>query len=260
MPGISDELDVLQDSVLQQSRSVEGIWQGLKVIEEEDDPEMFERAPRKRRGRPDGRWFGYRLLSYAEAKALIYVPSYLHVLQVLESSLVEKLQELGSQEEVALVDVSFQPDSLGPRPISHAALLADYLNGKLAPYQAAQQRLRAGAEQLAALHAESARRVEQGLPDGSVLEQMADQVCERAKRVQLTPLTSYAGCAALFEQQGWLLTLVRNTGSGDDIEAASRVLDEWVRCGVLSLKQARELSMLAPVCRWSDDWWRPGAT
>lgn len=34
-----------------------------------------------------------------------------------------------------------QPDTLGPKPISHAALLVDYLNGKLRPFEDAHQRM-----------------------------------------------------------------------------------------------------------------------
>lgn len=56
--------------------SVEGIWQGLKILNGEIDPSYFTGKGRKRRGRPSGHRFGDRVLGYLEARKLIYIPSY----------------------------------------------------------------------------------------------------------------------------------------------------------------------------------------
>ena len=58
------------------SDSVEGIWQGLKVIGGDTDFSYFSGKGRKRRGRPEGHRFGDRLLGYVEARRMIYIPSY----------------------------------------------------------------------------------------------------------------------------------------------------------------------------------------
>ncbi|HYD41719.1 MAG TPA: hypothetical protein VEB43_12905 [Anaeromyxobacter sp.] len=56
--------------------SVEGIWQGLKILDGETDPSFFTGKGRKRRGRPSGHRFGARVLGYVDARRLIYIPSY----------------------------------------------------------------------------------------------------------------------------------------------------------------------------------------
>jgi hypothetical protein len=58
------------------SDSVEGVWQGLKVIQGEVDPSCFKGKGRKRRGRPEGHRFGEKLLGYLEARQAIYIPTY----------------------------------------------------------------------------------------------------------------------------------------------------------------------------------------
>jgi hypothetical protein len=51
--------------------SVEDIWQGLKRIDGHTDETCFMR-PRKRRGVVSGHDYGYRLLTYLEARPLIH--------------------------------------------------------------------------------------------------------------------------------------------------------------------------------------------
>ncbi len=59
--------------------SVEGIWQGLKILDGAIDPSFFTGKGRKRRGRPSGHRFGDRVLGYVEARKLVYIPSYEHL-------------------------------------------------------------------------------------------------------------------------------------------------------------------------------------
>ncbi len=121
--------------------TVEGIWQGLKRLDGECQIEAMRKPARKRRGRPDGHNYGdYRLLAYGQAKALIYIPAYLAQLRI-HLELIQELHRRAAQNTVTIVDVTYQPDVFGPRPISHASLLVDYLENKLGPYEQAHQRL-----------------------------------------------------------------------------------------------------------------------
>lgn len=87
--------------------SVEGIWQGLKVFESADvDVTKFGVANMKnikRTSRKFGKVLGHRegvkgerLLPYLEARRLIYLPTYLWVLENRLKSLLEQLKELNS--------------------------------------------------------------------------------------------------------------------------------------------------------------------
>ena len=77
------------------------------------DERLFHGQPKKRRGRPDGHLFGdYRLRDYGQ---LIYIPAYLELIRQ-QSEIIAKLDP-----DVEIVNVSYQPDTLGPKPISHAA-------------------------------------------------------------------------------------------------------------------------------------------
>ena len=91
---------------------------GLKCLDNGTDERLFHGQPKKRRGRPDGHLYGYyRLLDNGQAKALIYIPTYLELIRQ-QSDVVARLDP-----DVEILDVSYQPDTLGPKLISHAALL-----------------------------------------------------------------------------------------------------------------------------------------
>lgn len=173
------------------SRSVEGIWQGLKRIAGQTETAQFKRQARKRRGKPQGHEYAYRLLDYDEAKALVYIPSYLFVLQNLETELVAGLRNAGAQ--VSVHDVSYQPDCLGPRPISHAALLTDFLNGELQPYVQAQQSI------------EKLRECELKVLEGRIHELLPAR-----------PLTDYRACADLFEKESLMLLAIKKAQAKGD--------------------------------------------
>jgi hypothetical protein len=120
--------------------SVEGIWQGLKVFENADvdvstlqiaDMKGIKRTTRRYgavRGHRAGLG-GQRLLSYAEARKQIYLPTYRWVLEHKLGHEVEALRELGAgNKTVVLLDyeTNGDVDDLS-RPLSHASLVAGHL-------------------------------------------------------------------------------------------------------------------------------------
>ena len=123
--------------------SVEGIWQGLKVFETCGvDLAMFRNATMKnikrtvrRFGRPLGHQKGVRateLLSYLDARLLIYVPAYKWMLENKAQEQVQKLRSLSENRVVVLLDYNTNEDIADPStPLSHAAMVKAYIEGKL---------------------------------------------------------------------------------------------------------------------------------
>ncbi|MCI0703613.1 MAG: hypothetical protein L0241_21235, partial [Planctomycetia bacterium] len=58
------------------SHTVEGVWQGLKVIRGKIATRFFRGPGAKRGGKPSGHQFGKKELGIIEARRLIYVPAY----------------------------------------------------------------------------------------------------------------------------------------------------------------------------------------
>jgi hypothetical protein len=123
------------------SASVEGIWQGLKVFDQADvDPTKFAIATMrgiKRSARQFGRVLGHRagvvgdrLLTYAEARHTIYLPTYRWVLDQRLQELVAELQRLARAHTVILLDFerNCDLDDL-THPLSHACLVRQYAEG-----------------------------------------------------------------------------------------------------------------------------------
>jgi hypothetical protein len=121
------------------SMTVEGIWQGLKVFERADvDQSRFTiTAMRgiKRSARVYGKVLGHRaglasdrLLSYAEARCLIYLPPYRWVLDHRLQDLLGELRRLAANQTVLLLDyeTNCDIDDL-THPLSHACLVKRYL-------------------------------------------------------------------------------------------------------------------------------------
>lgn len=121
------------------SMSVEGIWQGLKVFENEDiDRSSFHNATMKgikRTFRRHGRCIGHRkgvkgneLLEYFEARKQIYVPSYYWMLQNRCSEQVNKIGEMAKTKTVILLDYNTNADVEDWRkPLSHASLIKNFI-------------------------------------------------------------------------------------------------------------------------------------
>jgi hypothetical protein len=122
--------------------SVEGIWQGLKVFENEGiDRSKITRADMKnlkRSVRKFGRVLGHqaglsslRLLAYREAREEIYLPCYLWVLENKLQDEVRALRELGATRSVVLLDFETNTDLDDlSKPLSHAGLVQRFLEGR----------------------------------------------------------------------------------------------------------------------------------
>lgn len=123
--------------------SVEGIWQGLKVFEHYGvDLQMFRNATMKnikrtvrRFGRTLGHQKGVRsteLFSYIDARTQIYLPTYKWMLENKAAAQIAKLREWSENRVVVLLDYNTNEDIFDPSsPLSHAAMVKAYIEGKL---------------------------------------------------------------------------------------------------------------------------------
>jgi hypothetical protein len=123
----------------QTAKSVEGIWQALKVFESADvDKEMFQNDTMKnikRTVRKFGKPLGHRkgingteLLSYIDARIQIYLPSYLWILENKVSEILDRLKEASQKEDIVLLDYETNCDVLNPKkPLSHAFLVKAFV-------------------------------------------------------------------------------------------------------------------------------------
>ncbi len=122
---------------------VEGIWQGLKVFENQDvDFALFNNATMKnlkrtvkRFGKPLGHRkgaFGTELLDYYHARMLIYLPSYKWVLDNVDyvHRVVEKIKEQSAVQDIVLLDYNTNCNIYDiATPLSHAGLIKLYIEG-----------------------------------------------------------------------------------------------------------------------------------
>ena len=121
--------------------SVEGIWQGLKVFEYYDiDHASFcnntmkglKRTVRKY-GAPLGHrkgTHGTELLSYYEARMLIYLPSYKYILEKIPEvySIVQRIKEQSKISDIVFLDYATNIDVRDTSsPLSHAGLVKLYI-------------------------------------------------------------------------------------------------------------------------------------
>lgn len=112
------------------SHSVEGIWQGLKVINGELGEELFKRRPVKRQGIPEGHLFGSELISLIEARHKIYRPSYFFH---LENNIPKELKELICRQAIIkpvyFYDVEENVEIEDPSsPLAHSFFAAEFFN------------------------------------------------------------------------------------------------------------------------------------
>ena len=115
------------------SHSVEGIWQGLKIINGSTEERLFSITPRKRKGFVEGHRYGEQILDIPEARERIYIPSYTFFLDNFASQ--DAIEEIGEQQRmgkrVFVYDVDSNADIRNPAPLAHASVLATYLNLKI---------------------------------------------------------------------------------------------------------------------------------
>ena len=121
--------------------SVEGIWQGLKVFASADtDARKFavtSMRDLKRTVRRNGAVLGHRrgvdgadLLSYRDARYLIYLPAYRWVLDHRLQPELAELARLRRSQPIVLLDYETNADVDDlTKPLSHAALVVRYLEG-----------------------------------------------------------------------------------------------------------------------------------
>lgn len=121
------------------SFSVEGVWQGLKVFENEDISfESFTNKSMKnlkRTSRVHGRILGHRkgvdseiILDYVTAKKQIYIPTYYWMLEHFASKLIDKLASIAKEKDIVLLDYNTSTDiESDSKPLSHAYLLKLYI-------------------------------------------------------------------------------------------------------------------------------------
>lgn len=120
---------------------VEAVWQGLKVFDgcgvdyatlHNDTMKDIKRTVRKY-GKPLGHQYGNRILNYEEARWLIYLPTYLYMLENVPSvkHTLGKIRELLEEQDVVLLDYNTNCNVADyTKPLSHAGLVKLYLEGK----------------------------------------------------------------------------------------------------------------------------------
>jgi hypothetical protein len=125
----------------QVAASVEGLWQGLKVFEEEDvDTSKWAITTMrdiKRSGKSRGAVRGHRfgvggaaLLGYRDARYRIYLPAYRWVLEHRLAREIELLRTELRARPVVLLDYETNEDVDDLScPLSHAALVKHFLSG-----------------------------------------------------------------------------------------------------------------------------------
>lgn len=125
------------------SQSVEGIWQGLKVFENNDvDRSKFEITSMKglkrtvrKFGIPKGHRKGINgdeLLDYITARKLIYLPTYKWVLDNELKEEIKQLKKLSQNGTLILLDYETNGDiEHTKKPLSHAQLIKMRIEEKL---------------------------------------------------------------------------------------------------------------------------------
>lgn len=120
--------------------SVEGIWQGLKVFENEGiDTKKFNITSMKNLKRPGGTGtkrgaclgHSYRnaIVDYLYARKNIYLPAYTHILENKLQNEINLLKGLLQEgKNIALLDYETNDNIDNPyKPLSHAALIIQHL-------------------------------------------------------------------------------------------------------------------------------------
>ena len=116
------------------SDSVEGIWQGLKVISGKIDQSHFHGKGRRRFGKVRGHQYGDRVLGYAEARLQIYAPSYRYMVKnSVPREILEKIYGYARHDiRQFFFDVDENPNIADvSSPFAHSSLLVSIINEEL---------------------------------------------------------------------------------------------------------------------------------
>lgn len=123
------------------SYSVEGVWQGLKVFENEGvDFSCFENHSMrniKRTIKKHGRIRGHQrgdnpndILGFVEAKREIYIPTYEWVLKNRANGEIDRLRLMAERTDLVLLDYNTCECPFDPiKPLSHASLVRAFISG-----------------------------------------------------------------------------------------------------------------------------------
>ncbi|WP_027709807.1 DUF6939 family protein [Zooshikella ganghwensis] len=121
------------------SYSVEGLWQGLKVFKSQDvDSTKFKNQSMKgikRTVRKLGVVLGHRkgvnspeLLSYLDARRLIYIPSYQYILSHFLQNELRIMKGILRKKDIVLLDYETNTSIENlKKPLSHASLIASFI-------------------------------------------------------------------------------------------------------------------------------------
>jgi hypothetical protein len=157
------------------SVSLEGIWQGAKIVDGEVEYSMFTRRPWKRpsddarRANPQYRYcdstfaYGNRQISLKCARFLIYAVSYLHLLdKVVPEELIQEILNFASRGgDVIFFDWDGNGDIANEHEsYSHSALLAAWFSGSLEPHLFEPARQIMAAPDFAEFQSETAQNLE----------------------------------------------------------------------------------------------------
>lgn len=126
------------------ARSVESVWQGLKLVDGKTEFAMFDSVPRKRPSDEDRRrdphydysastfLFGTDVVDLVTARYLIYIPTYLYLLEhIVPDELVETIAACMTEGRTVLFfdwDSNFDIEDASSS-FSHSALLAAWFGG-----------------------------------------------------------------------------------------------------------------------------------
>jgi hypothetical protein len=116
------------------SDSVEGVWQGLKVIRGQIAPRYFQGRGQKRGGKPAGHQYGKKLLKIVEARDRVYRAAYEWMLEHKADSelLAQFIDQARRGVPQHFHDVSDNGDISNPdEGWAHAAVLVQWLNRQL---------------------------------------------------------------------------------------------------------------------------------
>lgn len=115
--------------------SVEGIWQGLKVIRGKTAPRFFEGRGRTRAGEPIGHKYGNsaRLLGLVDARRKIYIPAYHWMLDHRVDP--DILNVFVYRAFVGIPQFFYDREDNGAigkdQPLAYARILVDHLNRRI---------------------------------------------------------------------------------------------------------------------------------
>jgi hypothetical protein len=113
------------------SDSVEGVWQGLKIIDGRTDATFFTGKGKKRRGRPTGHSLAGEVLGYVDARRRIYIPVYEHMWRECIGRDVRRI--LFDRARAGVVQYFYDFDRNADvddpsSPLSHASILVRLLD------------------------------------------------------------------------------------------------------------------------------------